>query len=732
MSRLARSHEDNRLKVCFGCGKSPVSKRLGPSSKTLVGSFFDRSFDWQDPRYPLGLCWPCEKALKAVNFSKPDEVTKVTESMGSMPWLGDEDFSVPSTSSGKCPAGSCKICEAAAGFAPLKGVKQYKRSNPFGTAKSKVGRPPTVSVSPGLICKDCLTEVKEGEEHKCSSANRRASLLKLAEADPKGSQMIAAKVVKNLPGSPGRGTKRLTQERGGKPVPVLPGGSAPVRSRSKRVSALQAAAIQARSGLSARKRRQVFSDVNNFHQQGSVSGRKVFKPNVEADIQKMKQEFSSFFEVTEVVINGTKTIVAHVKSQDQFIKYIKRCRQLDHGNVLNKVLADSGGDFLKQSLSIIDLFNATDPERLANAKRSDSDWTDSLGALDSGINGLFITCIGHKIEESPESIQTFFNLTKMEEIEYKIANDFKVGNICTGLMTSNSSCPCIYCNQLRKKFGKKGEERTVGGISDLYEDFDIGGRVVPSNARAKFDSVCREPILPGAARSDKILHLIPPPELHLLEGVTNHVLTKIRQELPAEFKKFLKTLNLDKEKYEKYTSKCYFEGNDCKKILDHIDNFFGFTSKGYGSLSQLLIKPHLHFLRAFSKVVHGCFGFHLEPDYADKIKLAKEAYDSLVEATAGLEPSERKVRYFYKMHVVAFHVKDFVEEFGALGPYSEQAGETVHSWWTTLWKNYRSLPKKTHAERLLSCLVEWNFRRLALILGLREEDDDDEQGLGIT
>ena len=40
MSRkAAKSHDECRLIVCFGCGKSPVTKRLGPSGQTLVDRF---------------------------------------------------------------------------------------------------------------------------------------------------------------------------------------------------------------------------------------------------------------------------------------------------------------------------------------------------------------------------------------------------------------------------------------------------------------------------------------------------------------------------------------------------------------------------------------------------------------------------------------------------------------------------------------------------------------------
>ena len=347
MSRKAsKTHDDCRSLLCFGCAKSSCSKRLGPSDKSLVELFFDQAFNWSDPKYPLGICGPCQKALKATNFSNPESVTKLTDSWKSMPWLSDEHFAVPSSplrSSGKCP---CKICEAAKSQAPTKGFKHFKKSNPFGSKESKAGHPP--KAASGLLCKDCLAEVKAGEEHKCSAANRRSSLLKLAEADPQGSQMIAARVVKDLPGSPGKGTKRLVQAHGGKPLPVLPGGSAPVRSNSKKVSARNVLAIQARTDLSARKRRQVVSDVNRYHKMGSVSGRKVFRSNVESDISEMKRIFSTHFETTEVIINGEKTILAHVKSSDQFEKYLLKCKGIDHGNILtSQECSDAHIEFMR-------------------------------------------------------------------------------------------------------------------------------------------------------------------------------------------------------------------------------------------------------------------------------------------------------------------------------------------------------------------------------------------------
>ena len=368
------------------------------------------------------------------------------------------------------------------------------------------------------------------------------------------------------------------------------------------------------------------------------------------------------------------------------------------------------------------MFHASDPERLAVIKSLKPGQIGSRDALDSGIHGLFITCIAQKVKESPEAFETFFNLTSLKDIEYKLATDFKVHNICSGLNGNNAACPCPYCDQLRKYFHKKGKARTIRSNKRKFDEFQLDNGITPRNFPGKFDSVCREPIMPGFDDDELILHCIPPSELHLMEGITNHVLTKIRFEIPELFKGFMQTLGLDREKYEMYTKKCNYDGNDVKKILNHINDFIVFCEPIQWPFGDVSALPHLHFLRAFSKVVHSCFGFLLEPDYAEKIALAKEAFDLLCSATAKRVKKKLRVHYFYKVHVLIFHVGDFVEKFGPLGPFSEQAGETVHSWWTKLWISYRSLPL-TPGERLLRALVEWNFRRLSLILENLNDDD---------
>ena len=41
-----------------------------------------------------------------------------------------------------------------------------------------------------------------------------------------------------------------------------------------------------------------------------------------------------------------------------------------------------------------------------------------------------------------------------------------------------------------------------------------------------------------------------------------------------------------------------------------------------------------------------------------------------------------------KVHIIIAHLKYFVERFGPLGLYSEQAGEAIHTFFKKTWKKY--------------------------------------------
>ena len=121
------------------------------------------------------------------------------------------------------------------------------------------------------------------------------------------------------------------------------------------------------------------------------------------------------------------------------------------------------------------------------------------------------------------------------------------------------------------------------------------------------------------------------------------------------------------------------------------------------------IQPHLSALKAFSKVVGSCFGFVLDPDYKAHIDEFKDVWQSLVDADSSFS-------FFYKVHVLVCHVPEFIaRQRSPLGPYSAQAGESLHSSWMSCWKRYKNLPRYDDGEKLLMALIDFNHRHLSLI-----------------
>ena len=62
-----------------------------------------------------------------------------------------------------------------------------------------------------------------------------------------------------------------------------------------------------------------------------------------------------------------------------------------------------------------------------------------------------------------------------------------------------------------------------------------------------------------------------------------------------------------------------------------------------------------------------------------------------------------------KIHIVLDHLDQFVKRKGALGPYSEQASESVHADWIKTWDFYKSYPGE---DRLLKCVLKYNKKHI--------------------
>ena len=103
-------------------------------------------------------------------------------------------------------------------------------------------------------------------------------------------------------------------------------------------------------------------------------------------------------------------------------------------------------------------------------------------------------------------------------------------------------------------------------------------------------------------------------------------------------------------------------------------------------------------LYAFDALKSSCFSDKVHDNFQAKLNAFKFSYGLL-----GFSSGSTKI------HIVLDHLDQFVERKGALGPYSEQASESVHADWIKTWDFYRSYPGE---DRLMKCVLKYNWKHI--------------------
>ena len=85
-------------------------------------------------------------------------------------------------------------------------------------------------------------------------------------------------------------------------------------------------------------------------------------------------------------------------------------------------------------------------------------------------------------------------------------------------MTHSSMHPCCWCNINKYNLDKKGEERTIGSLNELYWEF-YHSRADKSKAKEYGNAI--HPSMVNGNDATPIMEIVPPPELHLLLGPVN-------------------------------------------------------------------------------------------------------------------------------------------------------------------------------------------------------------------
>ncbi len=510
------------------------------------------------------------------------------------------------------------------------------------------------------------------------------NLSSLAEAFPKGGEHLASSIIKQKKASPG-GTVRLSQLFG-KPYPVVPGSSKSVKKQdSPCLTTSNMIEIQQATRLSNTKMRNLASVINKSTPKNSGIEPYFQKKFAEAG-QVLKDHFHSESIKLEYKGEEVERTVVSCTNLDNFVQELLGVRSLSPHDSLSKLSLDNGGGFFKVSLSIID--KNEEKRCLESQKKTNKKFKND--SLSSGVKKIFIISIAENISETHENIQKILKPLDLEKIKFIVACDLKVANLLCGIQSHSSKHPCCYCDVNSEFLEECGQYRTFGSIRTLSRMF----RESKSKDAKQFYNCTKEPIL-LEEDSSKFLDLIPPPELHLLIGVVNHLFSGMKKLWPqaSDWPHFLHIFP------EVYHGGQSFNGPACHKLLQNVDKLEQLVQVQ----NQFQVQTWVSAFRDFQAVVHGMFGMHLSDNYVDLILKFKASCKDL------------PITITPKIHIVFHHVVQFIQKSNkSLGHFSEQAAESLHHDFSLHWNGRfkRNQDHPDYKDNLLKAVVDYNSKHI--------------------
>ena len=131
-----------------------------------------------------------------------------------------------------------------------------------------------------------------------------------------------------------------------------------------------------------------------------------------------------------------------------------------------------------------------------------------------------------EIKEHHWNMEKIFDLIKLDDVFASYENviltgDLKMLNEIYGLMEGSSKHPCLYCTAEAQQL-TPGEPRTIASLKNDQETlkFKTGGNI---NKCKFYNNVKNPPLLHNIPDQVPILKINPPPVLHIMLGIFNHI-----------------------------------------------------------------------------------------------------------------------------------------------------------------------------------------------------------------
>ena len=472
-----KCHEDMRRAVCVGCLRPGCQRNIINQPVEKIQNFISNSdFNFEDESFPLGICNSCRMFMNRGDKSALDYTSLRSGFVCLNKKLRSND----------------KVCDC---FICTKG-----RSKTF--SRSRVNAvPKKTDKKSKAVCMSCFAEIGPGLPHNCQLGDRVNNVQTLLPPDL--GQMVASEVIRtNL--HPG-GDKTVTlKNRKGPSLTVSVGASSSSQKSPPKVTFNTLDKLKCQLRLSDR------GALSLAKSQRGIIGKKNVQSHYKSWLVRKSKDEESFFNITKVVVNDQAKEIVHVKDVQEYISHVIRCRGVDEDDCLIKIGGDTGGDYLKITMNIIDMKKLENPGSIP------------AGENENGVKKLKIIAIVYKGVENYNLVKAVLDLLNLPGIylNWKATGDQKYINIVLGLQSHTASFPCPYCLTHKSFLTVNPEPRTFG---HLRREAELSAE--DQDPRSHF-SVKNQPLLPFPDDTP-VLSAVPPPELHLTLRSFNHVWNKM-------------------------------------------------------------------------------------------------------------------------------------------------------------------------------------------------------------
>ncbi len=312
----------------------------------------------------------------------------------------------------------------------------------------------------------------------------------------------------------------------------------------------------------------------------------------------------------------------------------------------------------------------------------------------SGVKRSFLLAIVPQIGESYSIITDLIRKTALPTQKWVLCGDLKMVNIVIGIQSHSSSFPCPYCHW--RSGGRECDMvhltyRTLEGITQYSHDYRarFADPTLPASRKhLKQFFGCEFAPIPGMfPESGRIIDVIPLTELHLLLGIVNKLVSEFAAHSNKRFRA-IAALWQAKLSVAKADYRDEYNGNDCAEFISErgILALQAIVSETRSSVMTRQKKKarvtdpadvYVEAFASFGKLVRGIFGSSLADNWRNLIDVFCEAYLSL------------RISVTPKAHIIFVHLKEWILiSHSALGRFSEQAGEAIHSDFDAKWRHF--------------------------------------------